>query len=95
MKEIKRVHIVVAGILILLSWAIVHWIILPKGGLPKTAAFSAETEQPQELPVLPQNELYNSKADSSSVKELPSFQKSGGQDVLEPKPATGNKKEEF
>jgi hypothetical protein len=96
MKEIKLVHIVIAVILILLSMAIVRWIILPKGGLPAGTEFSAETAQPEELPVLPQNELYNSSDAPSFSEDLPPFEESRGQDLLEPKdPALSGRKAEL
>jgi hypothetical protein len=94
MKEIKPSYIVFAVVFVLISWAIVHWIILPKDGLPKVAEFAEEeTDLPEELPVLPQNELYNSTAAPSFSKDLPAFKESKGQDPLEPKdPALSGEK---
>lgn len=96
MKGIKPVHIIIAVVLALLSIGIVQWVILPKGGLPKIAEFTTETAQPEKLPTLPQNELYNSPA-ALSLKKSPSpFQETTGQDLLEPKdPAASSRKAEF
>ncbi|MFH0984983.1 MAG: hypothetical protein V1882_05545 [Candidatus Omnitrophota bacterium] len=96
MVKITPVHIVVAVLLVLFSLAIVHWVILPKGGLPAPAEFSEETGQLEELPVLPQNELYNSPAALSVLKNPPPFQESKGQDLLEPKdPVASSRKAEL
>jgi hypothetical protein len=96
MANIKPIHVVIAVILILVSLAIVHWVILPKNGLPKPLEFSEEARQPEELPTLSQNERYNSPAVSSVLNDPPPFQESKGQDLLEPKdPATSSRKAEL
>ncbi|MDD5226298.1 MAG: hypothetical protein PHV97_03815 [Candidatus Omnitrophica bacterium] len=90
MKEIKLIHLVIIVILVLLSVAILQWTKLPQSAPPASVS-SATTSQPVELPVLPQNEIYNSKATPSFLKELPSFEESSGTNVPEPKdkPKTG------
>ena len=95
MKEIKLLHIMVAIILVLLSVGIVLWVTFPKGDPPPATELSGEIGQPEELPVLPQVERYNSAA-ALSFKELPAFEETQGQDVLEPKdPAMSDEKMGF
>jgi hypothetical protein len=92
MKEIKLIHIMIAVILVLLSAAIIQWVIFPKSDLPPATGLSEGGGQPEELPVLPQNELYNSGA-PPSLGALPPFEETRGQDMLEPKdPALGSEK---
>jgi hypothetical protein len=96
MKEIKLIHIIIAVILVLLSVAIVQWTTFPKSGPPPATQLPGETGQPEELPVLPQNELYNSSAAPSFAKDLPPFEETRGQDILEPKdPAMSSGKAEL
>lgn len=92
MKEIKLVHLVIAGVLVLLAVAILQWIKLPQSA-PAASVSSAITTPPTtELPPLPQNDLDPLNAPPSFTEELPPFKESPGGN-LEPKDkATSNRK---
>jgi len=85
MKEIKPIHLVIAVIFVLLAVAVLQWKKLPQSTPPMAPQTSAEPRQTAELPVLPQNELYNSEAIPSFLKEPPPFEESSGENNLEPK----------
>ncbi len=91
MKKIKLIHLVIVMILALLSVAILQWTKLPPSA-PAAPVSSTTTNQPVELPVLPQNELYNSNAVPSFLKELPPLEESSGENNLEPKDKANTEK---
>jgi len=93
MKEIKLTHIGIAIIFFLSSWLIVQNLMFPQIGPPpgKKSALT-ETSEAEELPVLPQNERYNSPSLQAFSKDLPPFEESNGNDPLEPKDPTVNNK---
>ena len=70
MKKIKPIYLVIAIIFVLIVLAILQWAQLPRGAQPAPVSPTG-TDQPAELPVLPQNELYNSSPLPSFLKDLP------------------------
>lgn len=93
MKEIKVIHVAVASILFLFSFAIFQWAKFPKYPPPPMAASSAGTDQAMELPALPQNELGKPVAAPAVEEELFLFEESSRENGDKPKdPALSGKK---
>jgi hypothetical protein len=87
MKTTKLIHIVIVGILVLISIAIFQWTKLPRNATA-TSGSAPVTAQPAELPTLPQNELYKLHTPSTLAEKLPPFTESPGDNNLEPKDKT-------
>lgn len=94
MKEIKPIHVVMAVILVLIAVAMIQWTQLPRGAQP-TPTSPIETNQPAELPVLPQNELYNSNPVPSFLKDPPPVEESSFENNDAPKDPAMSKKAEL
>lgn len=90
MREIKWVHVVIVVILALLSAAIFQWMKIPER-IPETSVSAPVTAQPEELPILPQNDLYKLNAPPSFAEELPPFREALEGSNLEPKDPEASK----